>query len=92
MKNKFDDLKDHLFAQLERLSDETLTAEQIDVEAKRGGAIVAIADRILEQASLQVQAAKVAAEFGADPEKRLPALSSEPMKATPPRLVGGSKS
>lgn len=39
MKNKLSDLNNHLFAQLERLSDENLTAEQIEQEAKRGEAL-----------------------------------------------------
>lgn len=67
MKNKFSDLNDHLFAALERLSDETLTLEQIDLEHKRGATIVAVADQIVKNASLQLQAAKLAKEFGGDP-------------------------
>ena len=39
------DLNNHLFAQLERLADEELTPEKIDQEAKRGEAMVAVADR-----------------------------------------------
>lgn len=35
MKNKLTDLNDHLFAQLERLSEEDLTADQIEQECKR---------------------------------------------------------
>ena len=35
MKNKLSDLNDHLFSQLERLSDEALTPEEIEREAKR---------------------------------------------------------
>jgi len=65
MKNKLTDLNDHLFAQLERLSDEDLTPDQIDREAKRGKAIVAVADQIVKNASLQVQVAKLVSEKGA---------------------------
>ena len=59
MKNRLSDLNNHLFAQIERLSDEDLTPEKIDQEAKRGEAIVAVADQIIRNASLQIQAAKL---------------------------------
>ena len=71
MKNRLSDLNDHLFAQLERLSDEDLTAEQIDQEAKRGEAIVGIADQIIRNASLKIQAAKILSDHGIDPSKHL---------------------
>ena len=74
MKNKLADLNDHLFAQIERLSDEDLTPEQIDREAKRGQAIVAAADQIIRNAALRIQAAKIAAEYGPDPTPHLPAI------------------
>lgn len=64
MKNKLSDLNNHLFAQLERLSDETLTPEQITTEAERGEAMVAIADQIIRNATLQVTAAKLFADHG----------------------------
>lgn len=73
MKNKLSDLNDHLFAQLERLSDEELTPEAIEREAKRGEAIVAVADQIVRNAALQLQAAKIAFDGGADPVPYLPA-------------------
>lgn len=73
MKNKLTDLNDHLFAQLERLADEALTPEQIDVETKRGAAMVDIADSIIRNAALQIQAAKIAFDGGADPVPYLPA-------------------
>lgn len=72
MKNKLADLNDHLFAQLERLSDESLTAEQIDKEATRGAVMVAVADQILRSASLQVTAAKLVAAHGDRVAQRLP--------------------
>lgn len=79
--SKMADLNDHLFAQLERLADEKLTPDQIDQEAKRGAAIVQLADRILEGADLQVQAAKIIAEFGIDPSERLPVNGPVPGRA-----------
>jgi hypothetical protein len=65
MKNKLSDLNDHLFAQLERLADEALTPEQIDRETKRGKAMVAVADQIVKNATLQVKVAILVSEKGA---------------------------
>lgn len=64
MKNKLVDLNNHLFAQLERLSDEGISAEQIDQEVKRTEAIVSVADQIVGNADLQLKAAKLFAEHG----------------------------
>lgn len=64
MKNKLGDLNNHLFAQLERLSDEGISAEQIDQEVKRTEAIVSVADQIVGNADLQLKAAKLFAEHG----------------------------
>jgi len=86
MKNKLSDLNDHLFAQLERLSDEDLTPEQIDKEAQRGAAIVAVADQIVRNASLNIQAAKILADHGLDPSAMLSGVKGNP------RLIEGAKS
>jgi hypothetical protein len=77
VKNKLSDLNDHLFAQIERLADEDLTPEEIEQEATRGAAIVAVADQILRGASLQIQAAKILSDHGLDPTSRLPAIESK---------------
>jgi hypothetical protein len=88
VKNKLADLNDHLFAQIERLANEELTPEQLETEVARGGAIVAVADRILQHASLQVQAAKILAESGdLNAGRVLPELGTQ--KAT--RAIEGPK-
>jgi len=56
MKNKLSDLNNHLFAQLERLSEEDLTADQIEQEVKRTEAVVAVAEQIVRNADLQLKA------------------------------------
>lgn len=63
-KNKLGDLNNHLFAQLERLADDDLTAEQIEAEVKRSEAIVSLADQIVGTADLQLKAAKLFADHG----------------------------
>jgi hypothetical protein len=65
MKNKLTDLNNHLFAQLERLSDEDLTGEKIAEEVKRADAVVAVADQIVRNADLQLKAATLLANHGA---------------------------
>lgn len=64
MKNKLSDLNNHLFAQLERLNEDGLSAETVAMEAKRAEAIVSIADKIVANAELQLKAAKLFAEHG----------------------------
>lgn len=64
MKNKLADLNDHLFAQLERLGEEGLTAEQISQEVQRADAIVGVADQIARTADLQLKAAALVALHG----------------------------
>lgn len=74
MKNKLSDLNNHLFAQLERLANEDLTPEQIDTEVKRAEAIVSIADQITGNAELQLKAAKLFADHGAQVLPMLPQI------------------
>lgn len=81
MKNKLSDLNNHLFSQLERLSDESMTPEKIEQETKRGAAIVAVADAIIRNAALQVAAAKLVAGSGKDPMAYLPHIEGRPLLA-----------
>lgn len=83
MKNKLVDLNDHLFAQLERISDEDLTPEQIERECKRTDAVVELADQIIAGADLQFKAAKLVAEHGAKVATNLTLINKDPMVAKP---------
>jgi hypothetical protein len=85
-KNKLTDLNDHLFAQIERLSDEKLTPAEIDREAKRGKAIVAAADQIVKAASLQVKVAKLISEKGAI-RPHLPSLLGDQVEAPRTKMI-----
>lgn len=66
MKNKLTDLNNHLFSQLERLNDEEMSEEQLNSEIKKAKAISDIADKIINNASLSLQAEKLKFEIGSD--------------------------
>jgi hypothetical protein len=52
MKNKLSDLNDHLYAQLERLSDEELKGDLLKEECLRSRSIEGVADCIIQNATL----------------------------------------
>jgi hypothetical protein len=64
MKNKLTDLNDHLFAQLERLTDEKLSGDAIETEIRRATSVIQVADTIVLNARLQLDACKLVAEHG----------------------------
>ena len=77
MKNKLVDLNNHLFAQIERLSDEDLTPEGLERERQRTEAIVRVSEQIIANASLAVKAAELVAEYGGKFESMLPMLENK---------------
>ncbi|CAA2142821.1 hypothetical protein [Hyphomicrobium sp. ghe19] len=77
MKNKLIDLNNHLFAQLERLGDEELTADQIEKEVKRTEAIVIISKEIIANADLALKGARLVAEHGAHVGRYLPMIEDK---------------
>lgn len=75
-KNRLKDLNDHLFAQMERLSEEGLTPEQIEAEVQRTDAIVAVSDQILANANFHLKAAHLVAQHGDRFKKALPMIEA----------------
>ncbi|WP_455136361.1 hypothetical protein [Thermophilibacter sp.] len=51
------DLTDHLFAELERLGDESLTPEELGAEIERSKAISSIAQTVINNANVVLKAA-----------------------------------
>jgi len=76
MKNTLTDLNNHLFAQLERLSDEDLTGEKLQEEISRAKAVGDIAATIISNGSLVLKAKTFMHEYGAGDtdEKKMPPM------------------
>ena len=64
MKNKLNDLNNYLFAQLERLDDESITGEELNTVIERGKAMTDVAAQIIANSNLQLKAAQIAYEMG----------------------------
>lgn len=76
MKNRITDLNDHLFAQMERLAEEGLSGEKLEAEVQRTEAMVKIADKIVDNARLGIQAATLVANHGDRFRRDLPMLTA----------------
>jgi hypothetical protein len=57
--NKIADLNNHLFAQLERLNDETINEPGMELEIKKAMAISKVASQIINSNKLVLTAARV---------------------------------
>lgn len=71
------DLNDHLFDQLDRLADQSLSPEQTDTEIRKAAAMVGLADRISTNADLSLKAAKLFAEHGKAILPHLPKIGNQ---------------
>lgn len=63
MKNTLIDLNNHLFEQIERLNDDDLVGEDLDKEIKRSKAISSIAQNIIDNAALTLEAKKFVEDY-----------------------------
>lgn len=48
MKNTLGDLNNHLFAQLEKLSDDDLSGDELDTEIRRSEAMAKVSEQIIK--------------------------------------------
>jgi hypothetical protein len=74
MKNRLIDLNNHLFVQLERLTDETMTPEALERELKRTGAMVDVSEQIIRNAEVSLKAAGLVAAHGDRLKPMLPTI------------------
>lgn len=64
MKNSLNDLSAYLFEQLDRLSNDDLTGEELEQEIERSKAINAVGRTIVDNAATVLRAAEFNAEYG----------------------------
>lgn len=58
MRNTLGDLNNHLFAQMERLSDEELKGDSLKEEIERAKSVTSIASKIIDNGKLVLEAKK----------------------------------
>ncbi len=75
MKNSMLDLHNHLFAQLERLSEESVKGDELREELSRAKAVVAVADVLVNNATLMLEAEKLKSK-GKETEITIPSVLS----------------
>lgn len=66
MRNKIQDLNNHLFAQLERLGEEDISSDKLEIEINRSKAITTIASNIVESSKVTIEAMKIMEKSGID--------------------------
>lgn len=72
-RNKIINLNDHLFAQLERLGDESLKGDALYEEIKRSAAITNVAEQVIKSGDLMLRT-RIAADNTVRGDKILPAI------------------
>lgn len=53
-KNRLEDMRNHLFAAMERLNDETLTVDQIAEEIKKANALASLGNVLVSSAKVEL--------------------------------------
>ncbi len=74
MKNTLGDLNNHLFAQLEKLSDDDLTGDGLEAEIKRAESMAKVSEQIIKTGELQLKAMVHMDSYGYEREKLVPEM------------------
>ena len=73
LRNTLGDLNNHLFAQLERLSDEYIKGEKLIEEINRAEAVSTIAQQIISNGALALKAKQIASN-SLDADMKIPRM------------------
>jgi len=74
MTNKLADLNNYLFEALERVTDDSLSDEELRKEINRSQAVTSIAETIISNGTLALKAKQHMDEYYGDGDKRLPPM------------------
>ena len=77
MHTKLDDLNEYLFEELDRITNDDLTEEQLEREIKRANAVTKIAQAVINNGTLALNAMNAVNEYGynaANPAKNIPKM------------------
>ena len=74
MKNTLGDLNNHLFAQLEKLTDEDLIGDELDSEIRRAESISKVSEQIIKTGELQFKAMVHMDAYGYERVKAVPEM------------------
>ena len=74
MKNTLADLNNILFEQLERLNDDELTEEELELQLKKTDSIVKVSEKIIQNGELAFRAIQHKDKFYGTGEKTLPPM------------------
>lgn len=64
MKNTISDLNNYLFEQLERINDDSLSGEQLDIALTRAAAVTKIAEAVIHNGELALRTMEHMNEYG----------------------------
>ena len=74
MRNTLADLNNILFEQMERLQDDDLKGENLEIEIKKTKSIVDVASTVIENATLSLEAQKFLIDMGISTKVNIPML------------------
>ena len=74
MKNTLQDVNNYLFEAIERLNDDSLTSEQLEVEMRRADAVTKVAKTIVDNTNLALNIKKHLDEYGQGDGYQIPGM------------------